>query len=138
MFGDRPASRRGLTSVEFSIVAVPVFLIVFGMIEFGRALMAVHALEEAARSGCRVAILRGANSSEVSGEVGRVLQPVNIGEYTISVDPTDVTSAPRWAPVSVSVEARFSDISWLPLPRYLGEQSYRSTCTLAKEYATGG
>ena len=54
----RPRStRRGATTVELAVVAIPLFMVVFGSIEFGRAMMSVQTLEEAARSGCRVAIL---------------------------------------------------------------------------------
>jgi len=56
------AGRRGVTTVEFAMIAGPLFLFILGNIEFGRALMAVNCLEEAARSGARVAILRGATA----------------------------------------------------------------------------
>jgi Flp pilus assembly protein TadG len=39
---------NGVTAVEFSLVAVPFFLIVFGIIEFGRAFFMQAALEDVA------------------------------------------------------------------------------------------
>ena len=56
----RPARKtmtlqRGMTTVEFSIVGVVLFLILFGVIEFGRAMYVVNVLSEATRRGARLA-----------------------------------------------------------------------------------
>ncbi len=51
---NRP-SQRGMTTVEFSIVGVVLFLVLFGVIEFGRALYVVNMLTEATRRGARLA-----------------------------------------------------------------------------------
>lgn len=51
-----PAIRqRGLTTVEFSIVSIVLFLVLFAVIEFGRALYVVNVLTEATRRGARLA-----------------------------------------------------------------------------------
>lgn len=47
--------QRGLTTVEFSIVGIVLFLVLFGIIEFGRALYTVNVLTEATRRGARLA-----------------------------------------------------------------------------------
>lgn len=48
-------TQRGLTTVEFSIVGIVLFLVLFGIIEFGRALYTVNILTAAARRGARLA-----------------------------------------------------------------------------------
>ncbi len=53
-FGTRE-KQRGMSTVEFSIVGVVLFLILFGIIEFGRALYVVNVLTEATRRGARMA-----------------------------------------------------------------------------------
>lgn len=123
--------------VEFALVAPLLFTVVFGSIEFGRALLVTQSLEEAARSGCRVAVLRGATTSEVQAEVDRILGPAGISKYTLDVEPTSIVSAERWDPVTVTVTANFADMSWLPLPRFFSGRTYVSSCTLPKEYSTG-
>lgn len=122
--------------MEFALVAPLLFLTVFAFIEIGRALMTTHSMEEAARSGCRVAILRGATSSQIESEVNRILAPVAISTYTVQVQPINPSTVPRWAPITVTVTATYGDMSWLPLPLLFSGKTYTSTCTLPKEYST--
>jgi Flp pilus assembly protein TadG len=133
----RDVNRRGATVVEFALVAPLFFATIFGSIEFGRSLMTTQSLEEAARSGCRVAVLQGATTSEIEAEVDRILGPVGISNYTIDVQPASIANAARWSPVSVTVSASFADMSWLPVPNIFSGKTYTSTCTLPKEYSPG-
>ena len=45
----------GVTTVEFAIVGAVLFMVLFGVIEFGRALYVANALVESTRRGARVA-----------------------------------------------------------------------------------
>lgn len=47
--------QRGITSIEFAIVAAVLFTIMFAVIEFGRALFVANALVEGTRRGARIA-----------------------------------------------------------------------------------
>lgn len=47
--------QRGLTTVEFSIIGSLFFIVLFGVVEIGRALFVINTLEEAARRGARMA-----------------------------------------------------------------------------------
>ena len=47
--------QKGLTSVEFSIVAVAMFIVLFAAVEMGRALFVMNLLSEATRRAVRVA-----------------------------------------------------------------------------------
>lgn len=47
--------QRGVTTVEFAIIGVVFFVVLFGVIEIGRALFVVNALTEATRRGARMA-----------------------------------------------------------------------------------
>ncbi len=49
--------RRGAAAVEFAIVAPVFFLLVFGMIEYGRMVMVEQVLTNASREGARVGVL---------------------------------------------------------------------------------
>lgn len=49
------ARQFGITTVEFAIVGALFFVLIFGVIEFGRALFVSNALAEATRRGARVA-----------------------------------------------------------------------------------
>lgn len=128
--------RSGVAAVEFSIIAPLLFLMVFGCIELCRALMSTQSLEEAARSGCRVAVLTGATTKEIETEVRRILAPVNLGTFSMQIQPTNVAMAERWTPVTVRVTASFDSMAWLPMPRFLGGKTYTASCTLPKEYSS--
>jgi hypothetical protein len=62
------APRRGqvgLATVEFAIVGATFFLLLFGVLEFGRALYVWNALNEATRRGARVAAVCPVNHSAI-------------------------------------------------------------------------
>ena len=48
---------RGATMAEFAIIAVVFFMIIFGIIEFGRLFYTHNALTDAARRGARYAVM---------------------------------------------------------------------------------
>jgi Flp pilus assembly protein TadG len=48
---------RGTTMAEFAIISVVFFMIIFGIIEFGRLFYTHNALTDAARRGARYAVL---------------------------------------------------------------------------------
>ncbi len=125
--------RSGTATVEFAIVAIPLFLFVFGTIEFGRAMMCKQSMEEAARSGSRVSVVQGATAQSVEQEVDTIMQLAGILEYSVEIDPVDFTMIDRWEPITVTVIATFDDMSWLPSPRYLADVQFVSSCSLPKE-----
>lgn len=47
--------QRGVTTVEFAIIGVLLFVVIFGVVEFGRALFVMNTLTEATRRGARIA-----------------------------------------------------------------------------------
>ena len=131
----RPRRRRrtGGAAVEFAIVAVPLILLLLTVVEFGRALMCVHSLEEAARLGCRTAVLQGTTVSEVETTVAETLAPAGIGNQTVAVSPNPLGAAAAWSPVTVTVTASYADLSWLPVPAYFGSANMTASCTLPRE-----
>ncbi|MHB8892689.1 MAG: TadE/TadG family type IV pilus assembly protein [Candidatus Limnocylindrales bacterium] len=58
---------RGQALVEFAIVAPLFFLLLFTLIEFGRAVYYIQILNNAAREGARYAIVHGADAGCPSG-----------------------------------------------------------------------
>lgn len=58
---------RGQALVEFALIAPIFFLLLFGLIEFGRAVYTIQILDNAAREGARYAIVHGAASTCPSG-----------------------------------------------------------------------
>ncbi len=125
--------RSGTATVEFAFVAPFLFIVIFAMIEFGRAGMATHMLEGAARSGCRYAIVEGATEEEVAELVDDLLDGGGITTHTTTITPNPLASADQWDPVSVTITVSYDDISWLPLPNYFDGMQLSGSCTLPRE-----
>jgi Flp pilus assembly protein TadG len=53
------SSQRGTVLAEFTIVSLAALLIIFGIIDFGRALYMYHLVSDGARLGTRYAIVNG-------------------------------------------------------------------------------
>jgi Flp pilus assembly protein TadG len=76
----RGASDRGAAAVEFALVLPLLLLLVFGIIDFGRALNAQITLTQAAREGARLAAL-GQSAATVTSQAQAAatdLSPVTV------------------------------------------------------------
>ncbi|WP_442508778.1 TadE/TadG family type IV pilus assembly protein [Novipirellula sp. SH528] len=127
------SKRRGTVSVEFAFVAIPMFILLFAAVELGRGMMTVQALEEAARSGCRIAVLKGAKPGDVKAEVKQLVEGMGITKHNVEVVPSDLDKLPQWEPVTVRVSANFAEMTWLPIPRHFSGMNYTAACVLPRE-----
>jgi len=132
MFKSSRKNRRGAAVVEFAMV-VPVFvLLVFGMIEFGRAVMVKQVLVNATREGARQAVLDGSTMADVQARIDEYLSASSINGAT-----TTVTPAPQAAgfgePVAVTISVPFEDVSWLTMPLYLGGTTLTASSVMRRE-----
>ena len=119
--------------VEFAVVAPLFFLLVFGMIEFGRMVMVQQVITNASREGARVGVLDGATTSDVTNAVSGYLTSASIQGATVTVTPSPPSSAGYGAPVTVAVSVNFNQVSWLPSPMFLGGQTLSATTAMRRE-----
>jgi len=121
--------------VEFAIVAPLFFLLVFGMIEYGRMVMVQQVITNASREGARRAVLDGATTAEVRTKVNNYLESAGIAENPdyITVSPDPPTNAGYREPVSVSVTVPFSEVSWIPAPMFLKGVDLSATTVMSRE-----
>lgn len=86
--------RRGAVTVEMALV-LPIFtMLVFGIIEFGRGFMIMQLVTNAAREGCRRAIIDGSTNSDVTNYIKTFMQSsANVAPSNTAVTIT-VTPAP--------------------------------------------
>lgn len=127
------SARRGSTLVEFAVVSPLMFSLLFLFVEFDRYVVTVHALKEASRVGCRVAVLEGSTLEEVQTKVASILEPFDVDDYTMTVTPDLMTAIDGGDPVSVKIDVSYDDIAWLPVPQYLGGKQISVIGTLPKE-----
>jgi Flp pilus assembly protein TadG len=127
--------RRGAAVVEFAIVAPLFFLLIFGMIEYGRMVMVQQVITNASREGARRAVLDGATATEVSTTVNNYLNSAGIDSNPdyVTLDPADPAAAGYRQAVTVSVTVPFVDVSWIPAPLYLGGTDLSASTVMSKE-----
>ncbi len=119
--------------VEFALVAPVLFLMVFGMIEFGRMVMVQQVLTNASREGARIAVLDGTTTADVTTAVQTYLTGSSIEGATVAVTPDPPSSAGYGAPVTVSVAIGFDQVSWLPSPMFLSGRQLTATTVMRRE-----
>jgi Flp pilus assembly protein TadG len=125
--------RRAAAAVEFAVVAPVFFLLVFGMIEYGRMVMVEQIITNASREGARAAVLDGATTASVTSAVNGYLASGSISGATVTVSPDPPTSAQYGDPVTVTVSIPFSQVSWLPSPMYLGATTLTQATVMRRE-----
>lgn len=98
------------------------FLLVFGMIEFGRMVMVQQIITNGSREGARIAVLEGAKTDQVESAVSKYLTKASILGGIVSVSPDPPGSATYGDPVAVTVSVPFDQVSWLGKPMSLGSR----------------
>lgn len=133
----RPAGqRRGTATVELALV-LPVFLmLVLGIIEFGRGLMVINLVTNAAREGARMAVIDGTTNSDVTTAVNTFItqalgqSAANATSTTITVtaatgnpDPANqVVNALTRDLITVKVQVPFNSVALIPGKYLNGKQ----------------
>ncbi len=112
--------RSGVATIEFALVS-PIFLLfVFGLFELGRMLMIQQSLTNAAREGCRAAVMATTvNGTEVESAVRNYLQSVSSkaadpAKVRVTV-PSSLNNIPAGTGLTVAVELDYKDVTWVPL-----------------------
>lgn len=111
-----PGRRRGASAVEFAIVAPIFFLVVLGIVEFGRMVMVQQVITNAAREGARISVLDSATAGRVTARVNDYLKAASLPNATVVIDPSAPASAGFDEPVSVEVRMPYSAVSPLTRP----------------------
>jgi Flp pilus assembly protein TadG len=119
----RPGGTRGAASaLEFAVVAPLFFLLIFGLVEFGRCLMVQHLLTNAARQGCRVAVIEGKTTADVTTTVNNLLSGQGISGATTTVQvngaTADASTAGPGDRIDVYVSIPAATTSWVPKAQF--------------------
>jgi Flp pilus assembly protein TadG len=131
--GGQRKDRRGIALVEFALVAPVFFLMVLGIIEFGRAMMVQSLLTGASQQGARAGALTNAQSSDVTTSVNNYLSSAGVTGATTAVTPSPPSSASPGQDVTVTVSIPYSQISWLPAPSYLRTATLSAKAIVQRE-----
>lgn len=126
-----PRKRRGATLVEFAVVLPLLLAILMGIVEFGWVFMVRQTLTNAAREGCRTAVLKASTEEDVATRVREVMDPLGYEEGTVwSFDATPITNETQ----TVTVTAPIEHISITGGYVLSGDDyTISGTCTMRKE-----
>lgn len=152
-------ARRGGAVVEMAAV-LPLFVVLaFGQIEFARLGMVAQMLTVASREGSRLAVLdtdpdtgNTMSAAVVQAKVNTFLKPLNLSSTLTLTAVSDYASIPTgqagawiypttWAtatigtPITVVVRVPYSQVSWLPHPRFLANTTVEGSAAVNSEHA---
>lgn len=135
-----PRQRRcGVAAVEMAVVLPLFFLIVLGIIEFGRAVMVQQILTNAAREGARRAIIPGATDTQVTELVDDYLVSTSLGAESRTVEIVDgagnagsLENIKSKNVVGVRVTVPYDEVAW-GLTSWLGGSTMQSLVQMRRE-----
>jgi Flp pilus assembly protein TadG len=128
-------TRRAFETVEFALILPLLMTLGLGGIEFSRALSVQQVLTNAAREGAREAVLPASSVSEVEGVVAENLKigRIDATAVDVTITPASLNGLKSGNRITVGVRVPYSKVSWLPVPRYLGNAFLGSECTMRHE-----
>lgn len=123
-------NRKGATVVEFALTLPIVMLFFWASIEFARAAILQHAIDNAAYEACRTVIVPGATVAEATTAANQILSTFSISSATVTVTPNPITEATT--KVTCRVSAPASSSMW-GTPRFFSTKTLVSESTLITE-----
>ena len=130
--------RRGVAIVEMAFVVSLFFLLVFGFVEFARMVMVKQALTDAARAGCRKAILVTttvtADAESTVRDHLRAIVANSLDQDTcrVTISPSSLIGMESGTEITTTIDMNYSDISWIP-PGFLGNVVLQGESTMTRE-----
>jgi len=116
-------------------VAPLFFLVILGIIEFGRMVMVQQILTNASREGARRAILEGATAPDVETIVTDYLTNTSVSGASVTVAPGSLSGLGFGDPVAVTVSVPFDRVSWVLAPWFLGGKTLSAQSVMRAERA---
>ncbi len=95
----RSRERRGSAVVEFAVILPLLLTLLMGIIEFGWVFMVRQTLTNAAREGCRIAVLNTATEDDVATRIREVMAPLGY------------TEGSGWSFTASAIDAETQDIA---------------------------
>ena len=130
--------RRGVLVVELAFIAPLFFLLVFGLVEFARMVMVHDALTDAARIGCRKAVLASTSSQEDadakvrSSLIATLACAADVNKCRVTFSPSNLSGVEPGTTIATSIEVNYADVSWIP-PRFLGSVVLQGKASMKRE-----
>lgn len=137
--------RAGAAVVEVALILPLFLLVVFGIVEFGRALMVGQLITNGSRFGAREAVIDGStNSSVESNAKTYVADLIGVPESAVNViievtpapanpDPGNVLALSQSNDLcTVTIEVNYDDVAYVA-GRFLKGTKLRGKCSMRRE-----
>jgi Flp pilus assembly protein TadG len=98
-------NKDGQSTIEFALVLPILLLVLFGITEFGRAIMVTNILNTASREGARLAAVSAVGDTIVEHRVKEVLAAANLNGAT--VDPPSYDLNQKTVTITVRYDFKF-------------------------------
>jgi Flp pilus assembly protein TadG len=128
-------ARRGAAMVEMALVMPLFFMVVLGIMEFGRAMMVSNLVTNAAREGARMAVIDGSSNSDVTNSINTFLnQSTGVSAADVTTTITVTAAAGNPSPgnevgnarmrdlITVKVQVPFNSVMLIPGKYLAGKQ----------------
>ena len=136
--------RYGASAVEMAIALPLLLLIVFGIIEFGRAIMVHQVLVNSAREATRRAVIPGATDAQVLTSISNYMSSAGITGYTVAlaVDGTtktldssssNITNAPSKSTISIQISVPHNKVSFGIIRLIASNRNFAASAHMRKE-----
>ena len=140
--GPTRSPRRGVAAVEFAIVAIPFFIMIFACIEFARVGMIESMAEDAAFQAARDAMVIGSVKAEARAEATSVLAVMGVKSASVDIHAEEADGTAQaeltddTALIRVTVRIPMSANSlWLGM--FTNDVVLEKTCTVTAERYKG-
>ena len=124
---------RASAIVEFAVILPLLMMILFGIIEYGWVFMVRLTMLNAAREGCRVAVLQTSTHpyQNVSARIDDIMSPTGLSSYTVTM--THATMSDPTETIRISIP--YADVSLLGTNGFLpmSDGNLVATCSMRKE-----
>jgi Flp pilus assembly protein TadG len=143
----RADRRRGAVAVEVAGIMIWVFMLLFGFFEYARLLMDWSLLNNAAREGCRYALVNNTSTTITTGVQGVVTsymagRTTSFNNFTVTVSGTHqgvataVNSLEPGDPITVTVTGTYKFLNIIPLIHLPSSLSLTSSVMMMCEGGT--
>jgi Flp pilus assembly protein TadG len=129
--------RRGVAVVEAALFLPLLFLLVFGMVEYGWAFLKFECINNAAREGVRAAVRDGATDAVWQAAVDTVMRDCGKTPGTPPPSTTRTLSpgvdSPRGTQLTCTVTVNYSDLDLLNVSLFPVPTTLTASATMNKE-----
>lgn len=122
--------RRGAVVVEFAVIAPLLIMILMGIMEYGYVFLVQQSLTNAAREGCRIAVLQSTTSDDtINARIAELMSAAGVDNYTVVLTHADPAGDPT---ERIEISVPYDSVS---LTGFFGSKAYnlQGRCSMRKE-----